>query len=324
METMDTQKSSRGYLMIFGAGCLWGMIGFFVKHLSALGADPGSIAFVRLFTAALILLGIFTVSGRLSCLRIDGQSLFFCALLGVLTQGMFNYFYNSAILSVGVATAAILLYISPVFVCIMSVMFFREHMGACKCAALFMNLLGCVMVVTDGDLSRLGASRIGILLGVGAAFTYSLCAIIGRVAADRLEPGAVAFYGLLFGSITMAVIARPWDTLPGVISVRFVIYAVGFGLISTVCAYLLYFSGISRVREISRVPVIASVEVLVSALVGMLVFSEKAGWIKITGVAVILLSIVLINVQWKGRRPGKRFGGAAGSAENLLLNGPDL
>lgn len=107
-----------GYVMIFVAGSLWGTIGLFVKLLTGVGSSSALTAFIRLFIASWILLPLMFYMGGIKMFKIDKSNLFKCFLLGFLSQALYNYTYNIAIGNIGVATASILLYTSPVFVCI--------------------------------------------------------------------------------------------------------------------------------------------------------------------------------------------------------------
>ena len=55
---------------------------------------------------------------------------------------------------------------------------------------------------------------------------------------------------------------------------------LGFGLIPTAVAYILYMQGLSMGLETSKVPVVMSFETVVTVLVGIGVYAEPAGAIK--------------------------------------------
>ena len=169
-QIMTNIQKERGYLEIFMAGCLWGSIGIFVNLLSGLGINSGTDAFIRIFSGAVLLIPVMMLRGGLQLMRIDRKGLLICTILGVFSQALFNFSYNMSINDVGMATASVLLYTSPIFVCMMSAVFFREHIGAAKAAALAVNIAGCVLTVTGGNFSELTFSVAGVAAGVGAGF----------------------------------------------------------------------------------------------------------------------------------------------------------
>ncbi|HOG62876.1 MAG TPA: EamA family transporter [Sedimentibacter sp.] len=290
-------RDNIGYLMIFAAGCLWGTIGLFVNLLNSAGADTTLTAFMRMFMGCLILIPIMLHKGGVSLFKIDKKGLSQCFMLGILSQALFNYSYITSIRSVGIATAAILLYTAPVFVAIMSRMLFKESIGRIKILALIINIVGCFLMVTGGNLSNIKLSAAGIFFGVAAGFLYSLVTIIGKSTSGDIHPFTVVFYGFLFGGIAIGIFTSPWESIKTVSGLKFWIYSFGYGLIPTVGSYLLYLGGLRKQIEISKTPVIASVEIVVATLIGIIVFEEGLNFINMLGIIIIFSSIVIINMK---------------------------
>ena len=147
-------EQNKGYLMVFAAGMLWGTIGLFSTILSHLGMDSSAVAFYRLLAASILLIPVLVVKGRgFSLFRISRRGLLSCTLIGFISQAFYNLFYMKAIELGGMATSAVLLYTAPVFVAIMSRIFFKEPLGRNKLIAIAINIAGCVLTVTGGDFS---------------------------------------------------------------------------------------------------------------------------------------------------------------------------
>lgn len=72
-------------------------------------------------------------------------------------------------------------------------------------------------------------------------------------------------------------------------------WSVLFALLPTVIAYLLYYRGIQKIRDSSRVPVLASVECVVAVGIGVLALHETLGAVKLLGIARVLGSVLLMN-----------------------------
>lgn len=288
-----------GYVMIFAAGTLWGTIGLFVKLLNGVGADSTLTAFMRLFMGFWILVPVMFCKGGIKMFKIDKSALVQCLLLGIFSQALFNYCYNLSIGIVGVATASILLYTAPVFVCIMSKIFFKEQIGILKIFSLVLNIVGCFLMVTGGNLSYLKLSVVGIIFGLASAFLYSLVTIIGKVASGNVHPFTVVFYSFLFGWLTLGIFTAPWESMAAVSGIKFWIYSIGYGLIPTVGSYLLYMGGLRKKLEISRIPVIASIETVVATGIGVVLFKEKLNFINVLGIICLLSSIAMMNIKLK-------------------------
>lgn len=136
------------------------------------------------------------------------------------------------------------------------------------------------------------------LIGIGAGFTYAMTAVIGRIAMqEESSPFAVATYNLFFGCLFIALVRHPWTTVDAPFNARLLLYGLLFGLIATALAYSIYFSGLSKITETGKVPVVALIELVVATIIGVFAFSESTTIIKIVGIVLVLLSILLFS--WK-------------------------
>ena len=61
--------------------------------------------------------------------------------------------------------------------------------------------------------------------------------------------------------------------------------------------YIVYYSGISKITETSVIPILASVETVVAAIIGLVVFGQGLGITKIAGIALVLISIAVMNLR---------------------------
>ena len=252
--------------------------------------------FVRLFFGFLLLAVLTLILDGPDAFRIGRKTLISCILLGIVCQGVFNMLYSMSISMNGMSVASVLLYTAPVFTGIASALLFKEKLNLLKTAALLINVFGCALMATGGDLSGAAFVPLGLLIGVGAGFTYAMTAVFGKIAMQEdSSPLAVAAYNLFFGCVFIALARRPWLTVENPFNTRFLLIGLLFGLVATALAYAFYFSGLSRISQASKVPVVASVELIVAAVIGAAVFDERVTVIKITGILLVILSILLFS-----------------------------
>lgn len=296
---MLKEKDSKylGYLFVALAGVCWGTGGLFVENLSALGASSRVIAFnSQVF--ALIPMGILLfLKDGIKGFKISKTALFYTFILGSVSKGLFKLAYDTSITLVGVAMGSILLYLSPLFVAIMSVIFFKEKIGRPQKIALFLTIIGCFMMVTGGDLSNLNVSPLGIILGITAAFLYATSSIVGRFATDGVNPITATFYMLVFSTLTLLPITQPWTMFSLYADGTFFFQSLLYGVVTGVIANVLFLTGISMGISPSRATIFTSLEVVVATLIGVLVFNEFLNWIGLIGIGLMLISIVLVNAD---------------------------
>ncbi len=286
--------------MVLIAGMLWGTIGFFATLLSQLGMEAGPVAFFRVLSASLVLAIILLVKGKgTSLFAISKKGLFSCMLVGFISQAIYNVCYMHAIEQGGMATAAVFLYTSPIYVALLSRILFREPLTSNKIIAIVINIVGCIITVTGGDFSTMKLSMFGLAMGILAGFTYALLPILSRTGADKEDPFTAAFYGQAFGALLLFFLIRPYNGVGAEFNLQMLLVLIGFGIVPSAMGYIVYYAGISKVIETSRIPVLASVETVVAAVIGTLAFGQSLSLMKILGIVLVLCSIAVMNKKAK-------------------------
>ena len=268
-------EQNKGYLMVLTAGALWGTIGFFATLLSNLGLGAAPVAFFRLLSASIMLALILLVKGKgIRLFKISRRGLISCMLVGFVSQAFYNVCYMNAIEQGGMATAAVFLYTSPIYVALISRILFKEALTKNKILAILINIVGCIITVTGGDFSTMKLSIFGLIMGILAGFTYALLPILSRTGADKEDPFTSAFYGQAFGALLLFFLIRPYNGIGAEFSLQMLLVLIGFGIVPSAMGYIVYYAGIGKVIETSRIPALASVETVVAAVVGLVVFGQ--------------------------------------------------
>ncbi len=292
----QNENNFTAYAGIFLAGILWGTIGIWATLLGRFGMDAMQTAFYRLLSATVILFFVLLIKGRgVRYFRISRQGLLSCALIGLISQAAYNYAYMYAVQSVGVSVAAVLLYTSPIFAALISRIALKETMMPRKILAIAVNILGCIITVTGGSSLGAGLHPAGIAMGIAAGLAYGVMPILSRIGADREEAYTASFYGLAIGTLALGLVSRPLRAGNLIFSRDVFLVLLGFGLVPSALAYILYFGGLGKVKETSKVPVICSVETVAAAVFGHFLFREPFTLRKVVGISLVLLSILILN-----------------------------
>ena len=289
-------SATRGYIEVFLAGALWGCIGPFMQGMNNMGAGSDLISLMRQGFGCLMMIPVVLIACKgVRKLKVDRRSLFVLMLMGLFSEAVFNLCYSSAVARVGVATGAVLLYTAPIFVMILARILYSELVTPMKILAIVLNLAGCTLTVTNGDFSGVNFETAGVIFGVLAGFFYALVTIFGKYLGDNVDPYVTCFYNFLFGTFFLVLFTRPWTLDFSIFSPKVYLLGAGIGLFGTVLPYIFYMTGLTRPVEASKVPLIASVETVVAALLGVLLFQEAFGFAKLLGIVLVFLSVVVIN-----------------------------
>ncbi len=289
------------FFQVLISGFLWGLTGIYVRYLNALGISSAGVVWLRVVSAFLVLfLFLFIKDRRL--LRIRLRDLWCFVGTGICSIALFNYCYFTNITETSLSIACTMLYLSPVFALLYSVILFRERVTIRKVVACVLAVLGCAMVT--GIFTDLGAiTPRGLILGVLSGAAYGLYGIFSRFALNRgYHAMTITVYTFLFAVVGVTPIA----------DFRGIWY--GFGqmdgsggyylllmLVTSVLPYLLYTKGLERISP-SVAAVVVVIEPVCAMLVGAIFFEEPITALGFAGMCLVVSAIVLLNVHFgKGK-----------------------
>lgn len=302
---MEAKNHFTTYIWIAVAAILWGTIGPFMRTLSEIGLSANAIAFIRMFFGSLLLSGHILFTDR-RLFRITAKDLLICAVLGLVTQTGFNLAYVRTVQLIGVSFAAVLLYISPLFLLMGSLFLFKEKQNGIKIAGVFLCVLGAALAVTGGNLNQADLSIEGVLMGILSALTYAIMTLASRLLLKRLHSLTLITYCFLFGALFTLPTLTSGALLPLFATVKSLSVGLGMGLIPAAMAYIFYFKAMERQPDLAIVGVLTTLELIFSLLFAGILFGERLGPVNLVGVGCILLAITLSQLgQLKSKKPTK-------------------
>ena len=298
-------KKLAPFLVIL-AGCLWGTMGIFVRHLNAIGLQSMEIVEAR---SVLTAVGMFAalVLFRRDLLKTKAKDLWIFVGGGMASVILFNYCYFQTIQRASLSTAAILLYTSPVFVLLLSVPLFGEKLTRKKLICLVLAITGCALAsgVASGGMAL---SPMTLLLGLGSGFGYGLYSIFSRFALQRgYHPITITAYIFLFGALG-GIPLTDFGQITRVVSADGgnLIYLMVYTLVTTIVPYISYTTGLQQVEN-GVAAVLACIEPVMATVFGIFVFSEMptlSGWL---GILLVLIALTALNLQPKKQQSEERL-----------------
>ena len=296
---METKNSSKlGIALIILAGCFWGSMGIFVRKLTTFGFSAIQIVSIRITLAALIFSLVLLIKDRRG-FKISPKDIPLFLGLGFGSILFFTVCYFTAITMMPLSTAAILLYTSPVWIMLMSILFFHEKLDKRKLIALALAFAGCVLV---SGISGQGMTVTGLLVGLGSGIGYGLYSILGKIALRKYSSYTVTTYTFIFAAAGSWIINQPADMISKFSSSQDLgfLFILCFltALITAVIPFLSYTLGLESV-EASKAGIIATIEPMVATLIGIIVFAEKLTIMSGAGILLILAAVVILNLKLK-------------------------
>ena len=291
---METEKTARkgAYGSILLAAALWGMIGLWNRRLMAGGLSPTGIVTVRNFGGMALLCAVFAVKDR-RVFRVRKAHLKYFFGTGVVSVVLFTVCYFTCQKLCSLAAASILLYTAPSFVVVLSALLWREAVTKRKLLALLLTLLGCAMVcgVFSGEVT---VTVTGLALGLGAGFFYALYSIFGRYTLAHYDSITVTVWTFLFAGPASLVLLRRGDIAAFAARPDLLVTAACLVVFSTVLPYLFYTRGLAGV-ESGKASIMASLEPVVAALVGVAVYHEPMTALTAAGILCVLGGVAILG-----------------------------
>jgi drug/metabolite transporter (DMT)-like permease len=284
------------YLKLFLTALFWGGT-FVAARVVAQHVAPYSASFLRFFTASLFLIAlILWKEGQLPRLR--RHQVIPAFLLGMTGVFAYNVFFFLGMQTITAGRASLITATSPVFIALLSALFFRQRLDAKQVSGILLCLIGATVVISRGDPLSIFSGGVGwgdlYLLGCVASWVaYSL---IGKVFMKDFSPLAAVTYSCLIGGAALLIPACLED-LPGRIGglyPRDWIAILFLGFFGTVIGFFWYYEGIRAIGP-SRASVFINLVPVSGVFFGWLMLDEAVNLSLLAGAALVIAGVYLTN-----------------------------
>lgn len=292
-------KKYVSFLSVVLAGIFWGCMPLFANALSALGFLPVQKTAIRMTVAAVTFIGFLLIKSPAS-LRVRWRDLPLLFAMGAISTFAMSALYFVSIELTTSAVAAVLLYTSPIFILLASVLLFGEHLNAKKILSLVLVVLGCVLVSGIVDSSGGHVDPWGAAAGILSGICYASYSILGIFALRRHSSATVTAYAFLFAAATAWLFADlpsfvgTVSTLPSIGTA--VLLMLGLGLITATLPFSLYTYGLSHM-EAGRAGILACIEPMTATLISVLILQEPCSLSQWVGIVLILGAVILLQLS---------------------------
>jgi Predicted permeases len=278
-------KRLTGIILIALSAASFGTLAIFGRYAYAAGMDIFTVLFLR-FSIAAVLITILLITRHESLPR--GRVLVQLIGMGALGYVGQSFSYLTAIKYASAGLVALLLYLYPMFVFILSAIILYEKVTWIKVLALVLALIGTALTVDPA-----GGQLIGVLLAILAAAIYSVYIIVGTNVMKHVSPvqsstvifaSAGAVYGLLtaLNGVHFPTSHSGWFAMSGIV------------LIATVIPVVAFLAGLERIGP-TNAAMLSTLEPVVTVLLAAWLFQERLNAISLLGGALILVAVILLT-----------------------------
>jgi drug/metabolite transporter (DMT)-like permease len=274
-----------GIVLVVVSATSFGTLAIFGRYAYADGMDTLTILFLR-FSLSAILMAILLVTRRESLPR--GLALIQLVGMGAIGYVGQAFSYFTALKYASAGLVALLLYLYPLFVAILSAILLRQRITGIKRLALGLALAGTALTVGPE-----GGQLLGILLAISAAAIYSVYIIVGTQVMKQVS--AVQSSTVIFaaaGAMSGFLMAARGPHLPAT--------GAGWGvigstvLIATVLPVVTFLAGLERIGP-TNAAMLSTLEPAVTVLLAALLLGETLKPVTLLGGGLILVAVVLLT-----------------------------
>ncbi len=289
----EKMKKSQAYALLIISGFLFATSGIFVRRLSPYGFSSLQIVAFRGGVSAIVFC-LFALIRDKKIFKTNFKSLLLFAVNGIL---MFfsAYFYYSALEHTTIATAVVLLYTSPIYVLIFSVIFLKEKFSLTKLLSILVMIVG--VALSSGFFGNMSFEPFGVLCGLLSGVSFGIYSITTKLSMKmKNDP----FTSMLYCYIIMAALAITFANvteMPALISkapLKISLLSLGVGLFTCAIPYLMHTFSL-KIVPASTAGALGLIDPMASIIYGILFFKEPLSFLLVCGIVMILGSVFVIS-----------------------------
>jgi len=291
-----------GFFLSLVAAGMWGMLPVTLKEL-LLDMDAQTIVWYRFLFAAAILVCWLAWQGRLPAPRQLRGSTGWWLLLAAAGLCSNYYLFSFSLNFINGETAEAVIQLTTLFLIFGGVLFYREPFTIAQKLGTALIVIGLVLFFHDrlAELFDLeSAQTIGVLIVVASAFTWTTYALLQKKLNSDFTSAQMLLLIYLFSALVLLPFIEPGSLL-GLSNLQFALLA--FACLNTVIAYGCFAEALKfwDASKVSAVLALAPLFTIGSLKLVVLVnpayaFSDRLGWISISGAMVLVLGSALTAI----------------------------
>ncbi|MBN2364656.1 MAG: DMT family transporter [Calditrichaeota bacterium] len=276
---------------------LWGGT-FIAGRIIAQEIKPFSAAFLRFVCASLFLL-IFITRKEGKLLFPGWKTLGLLTLLGLTGIFSYNFFFFSGLKHINAGRAAIIIATNPIFITLLSVIFFREKISWLKILGILISVSGAILVISRGHIqdiaSRIGKGEVFIFLCV---FSWVIYSLLGKVVMVKISPLLAVTYSSLIGSFLLFFPSMEESLFSQIEKYSLVAWfsILYLGFFGTVLGFLWYYEGIKKIGPMKSSIFINFVPIS-AILLSFFLLGEPLSSVLFFGAIMVIAGIYLTNTS---------------------------
>lgn len=284
---MNLSRKTLGVFQIVIASLGFAFLGTFSRLAREEGLSTGTLLTFRFSLATALLFIYFLLSNPLR-LKLTRKDILISLALGLFGYTIFSTLYFSAMQSLSLALAALLLYTYPFWILVLRI--FQGRRPPRNEAALLAAALVGMGLLLWGPMQM--TSTLGILSGIGSAISYSIFILASEKYQQKVPALAASWYVMLAASIGLWAIHSPLSHSVTELSQQAWLILLGISVVSTIFPLVLVLLSLQKI-ESSTVSLLSLTEPLAAIFLSSFLFSENLSSLQLIGAAIVMIALGL-------------------------------
>ena len=287
----------RGYTLLVLSASGFGVMAVMAHLAYGGGANVPTLMFLRFTIASAILWSL--LAWRRDLPRLDARTLIILVLMGAVGYaGQATCYFNS-LTYIPAALTAMLLYLYPLLVALLSWAFLGHALTRLQAVALLFTLSGLGLMLWQNGL-HLAYSPVGVALGAGAGVIYAIYIVVGGVAMKQASALHASTIIMTAAAATFLVAGVSTGSLHFHLSLLGWVGVLGLVAFGTLLAILTFMAGLQLVGP-TRASIVSALEPVVTVLTAWAFLGEALGGRQWLGAGLALVGTFLVQVPTRER-----------------------
>ncbi|QUW23608.1 EamA family transporter [Sporosarcina sp. Marseille-Q4063] len=298
----NTNNRYVGIIFVILGASFWGIGGTAAGYLFEMAnINVNWYVSTRLIISGLLLLGVqVMLTGRKKVFTIWKDSkkripLIIFSLFGML---LVQYSYMASIEAGNAAVATLLQYLAPVYIILWLIFRGLQRLQVLDIIAIFLTVLGTLLLLTNGSFNGLSVSGIAIVWGIISGISLTFYTLYARNLLGFYSSVTVVGWAMLIAGVCMNIVHPVWrvETHDWSLSTFIVL---GFTIIfGTTLAFWMFIKSLEYL-EAKETTLLGTVEPLTAVVSSVIWLNLPFGTWQVVGMILILVLVVCLSLTKK-------------------------
>lgn len=292
------------YAMIAFATSSWGSA-FIAGNFATRDFEPITVAFLRFFFAAIILIPIMVIKQK--NLKLPNlKEWLLLSSLGLTGIALYNICFFIATKEAPIVKSSLFIASNPVLIILLSALFLKEAITKRNVIGLILALFGASLIITEGqwaEVIRTGFEPIDFILFT-AVICWALYSVLGKVALRRFSSLESTTYAVSIGTVMLLPFAALEMSWTQVTEASLVTWSsiLHMSVIVSVVSFIMYYQGIKLIGA-GKASIFINLMPLSAVILAVVFLGEPLLPIHLIGTVFVLLGVTYGTTEAKKMQP---------------------